>query len=78
MDGPGWWYRWVVRAGGDKAMRHSTLEFCGIRVTGILHLGSLRGKGSIPVHVHQKRVVKAARRDALLSLQQPKAPRLVS
>lgn len=64
MDGPGWWYRVMMGAGGDKAMKHSTLGFCGIRVTRTLHLGNLRGVGRTPVEHHLKRVTTVAHRDA--------------
>lgn len=64
MDGPGWWYRWFMGAGGDRALRKSTLEFCGVRVLGTYHADLLRPRASAPVDKHRKVVEAWGRRDS--------------
>jgi len=63
MDGPGWWYRYAMGAGGDRAMKHSTLEFSGIKVLGIHHFGDLRGKKISPATKHLERVRNIGKKD---------------
>lgn len=64
MDGPGWWYQWAMGGGGDRALRKSTLEFCGVRVLGTYHADLLRPRKSAPVARHRQRVEAWGRRDA--------------
>lgn len=42
MDAPSWYYRWLVGAPGDKQIRKSILEFCGIKPVRISHFGPIR------------------------------------
>ena len=42
MDSPPWYYRWLVGAPGDKQIRRSILEFCGITPVHIHHHGPMR------------------------------------
>jgi len=64
MDGPSWWYRWVMGGGGDRALRKSTLEFCGVRVVGTYHADQLRPRKSAPIDRHRQRVEGWGRHDA--------------
>jgi putative NADPH-quinone reductase len=42
MDSPGWYYRWLVGAPGDKQIRKTILEFCGVKPVRISHFGPIR------------------------------------
>ncbi len=42
MDSPGWYYRWLVGAPGDKQIRNSILGFCGVKPVRIRHMGPVR------------------------------------
>ncbi len=42
-DTPGWVWRWLYGAPGDKAMARAILGFCGIRVVRIRRFGPVRG-----------------------------------
>ena len=42
-DTPGWVWRWLYGAPGDKAMARAILGFCGIRVVRIGRVGPVRG-----------------------------------
>lgn len=64
MDGPGWWYQWFMGAGGDRALRHSTLGFCGVRVVGTYHADHLRPRKRAPIERHRRAVRAWGRRDA--------------
>lgn len=64
MDGPGWWYHWMMGAGGDRAMVRSTLAFCGVKTVGILRADRLRPRNEAPVERHRKRVSRLGRLDA--------------
>ena len=64
MDGPGWWYRWAMGSGGDRALIKSTLWFCGVKNIGTYHADLLRPRASAPVDKHRKRVEAWGRRDA--------------
>lgn len=67
MDGPGWWYRFAMGAGGDRAMNRSTLKFSGIKVLGIHHFGDLRGKKISPAAKHLERVGSIGKKDRRMS-----------
>ena len=43
MDSPGWYYRFLVGAPGDKQIRTSILQFCGVKPVKIRHFGPIRG-----------------------------------
>ncbi|MFH2114480.1 MAG: NAD(P)H-dependent oxidoreductase [Spirochaetota bacterium] len=64
MDGPGWWYRWAMGAGGDRALTKSVLRFCGVRTLGAYHADKLRSQFGTPVAKHRKAVEAWGRRDA--------------
>ena len=64
MDGPGWWYRWALGAGGDKALAKSILGFCGVRTLGTYHADRLRPRFGAPVDRHRRAVEAWGRRDA--------------
>jgi NAD(P)H dehydrogenase (quinone) len=64
MDGPGWWYRWAMGRGGDRALIKSTLWFCGVKNLGVYHADLLRPRASAPVGKHRKKVEAWGRRDA--------------
>jgi putative NADPH-quinone reductase len=42
MDTPGWVWRWIYGAPGDKAMVRATLGFCGIKVAHIERCGLIK------------------------------------
>jgi 1,4-dihydroxy-2-naphthoate polyprenyltransferase len=42
MDTPGWVWRWIYGAPGDRAMTRAILGFCGIRVAHIARFGPIR------------------------------------
>ncbi len=42
MDSPSWYYRFLVGAPGDKQIRKSVLEFCGVKPVRIKHFGPIR------------------------------------
>jgi putative NADPH-quinone reductase len=42
MDSPSWYYRFIVGAPGDKQIRNSVLEFCGVKPVRIRHFGPIR------------------------------------
>jgi len=64
LDGPGWWYRWAMGAGGDRALRRSVLWFCGVKTRGIYHADQLRPRASAPRDRHESAVRALGRRDA--------------
>ena len=43
MDTPGWVWRWLYGAPGDRAMGRAILGFCGIEVAHIARFGPVRG-----------------------------------
>jgi putative NADPH-quinone reductase len=66
MDGPSWWYRLAMGAGGDRAMLHSTLRFCGIHPLRPWHAHSLRGLGKKAPEYWIDRARDLGRRDGRL------------
>ena len=42
MDTPGWVWRWIYGAPGDKALARATLGFCGIKVAHIARFGPIK------------------------------------
>lgn len=64
LDGPGWWYRWAMGAGGDRALRRSVLWFCGVKTLGTYHADRLRPRKEAPVERHQSAARALGRRDA--------------
>lgn len=42
MDAPRWYYSLIYRNAGHNAMKHATLEFCGIKPVRITTFGSIR------------------------------------
>lgn len=64
MDGPGWWYRWAMGAGGDRALIKSTLGFCGVKTLGTYHADALRPRFGAPTERHRRAVEAWGRRDA--------------
>lgn len=43
MDTPPWYYRWVYHMPGHRQMRHTILEFSGIKPVGTSSFGPVRG-----------------------------------
>lgn len=64
MDGPGWWYRWAMGAGGDRALTNSILSFCGVKTLGVYHADNLRPRQNAPLARHRKRVEAWGERDS--------------
>lgn len=64
MDGPGWWYRWAMGRGGDRALFRSVFWFCGVTPRGVFHADRLRARDAAPRAAHRRRVARLARRDA--------------
>jgi putative NADPH-quinone reductase len=64
MDSPSFYYRWVLGSPGDRQLRKSILQFCGIRPVSFQHFGPVRG--SKPERRSQwiEVVRKSARKDA--------------
>ena len=63
MDSPSWYYRWIVGAPGDKQIRKSILQFCGINPVQISHLGPIRGASEAKRAAWLTQVAELARRD---------------
>jgi putative NADPH-quinone reductase/1,4-dihydroxy-2-naphthoate octaprenyltransferase len=64
MDTPGWVWRWIYGAPGDKAIARATLGFCGIKVAHIARFGPIKDSSA-----GQRRawLAEAGRRGARLS-----------
>jgi putative NADPH-quinone reductase len=42
MDSPPWYYRWVARQPGHRAMKKTILEFCGVGPVAVKSFGGVR------------------------------------
>jgi 1,4-dihydroxy-2-naphthoate polyprenyltransferase len=64
MDTPGWVWRWIYGAPGDKAIARATLGFCGIEVVRIARFGPIKESTAAQ---RQSWLAAAERRGAALS-----------
>lgn len=56
MDAPYLYYKYIQGAGGDKIMKNSILEFCGIKPVRFLHLDKIKGSSSKRIEKLLKKV----------------------
>ncbi len=42
MDGPSWYFKYVMRNHSIRRMKNSILKFCGIKVNGVTYFGKVR------------------------------------
>ena len=59
MDTPRWIYRWIYKSPGHHAMKHATLQFCGIWPVRISAFGPVRGSS----HAERKEWLNAVRNE---------------
>jgi NAD(P)H dehydrogenase (quinone) len=42
MDGPSWYFKYVMRNHSIRQMKYSILKYCGIKVSGVTYFGKVR------------------------------------
>lgn len=63
MDSPPWYYRWIAGAPGDKQIRRTILEFCGVKPVRITHFGSVKTSTGARRAAWLERAAALGRRD---------------
>ena len=64
MDSPPWYYRWLMGAPGDRQIRRTILEFCGVKPVRIAHFGSIKASTRERRAAWLTRAAELGRRDA--------------
>lgn len=64
MDSPPWYYRWLMGAPGDRQIRRTILEFCGVKPVRITHFGSIKTSTPERRAAWLSRAAELGRRDA--------------
>lgn len=72
MDSPGWYYRWFAGAPGDRHLRRSVLEFCGVKPVRIAHFGPMRTSTQAERSAWLKEASALAARDSAWRPRQPR------
>jgi putative NADPH-quinone reductase len=65
MDAPGWFYKLFFGAPGDKMMKRTVLNFCGVRPVRFTYVDRLRTRSEVWRRQKLEKITKLGERDTL-------------